>query len=383
MAWFFRMLLGAGLLSLTVAAPPAWALEDAVVLPRDRAPWESPVRQPWRKHLLAPPSGRVRTPAEYEENEGLLIRWGALNSVLTELAVAVSQHSARARLWIVVADAAQQSAALAALTQAGADPARLSFIQAPSNSVWMRDYGPRFVGVDGRRAIIDHLYNRPRPLDDAIPEAIAAYFGEPRYELPLVHGGGNFHLWATQWARMTDLILAENPGSSAADIEAAFAAYQGLALGITSALPASYDSTQHIDMWLLPVSDTQAIIGEYAASEGGGVPRAVTENAAAALAAQGVEVFRTPGWRQGGVHYTYTNAVILDDLVLICRFNGHDARNAQARAVFEQAFPKRRVHAIDCSTLITYAGALHCIVMHVPAEKAVARVFLSDFERGG
>jgi agmatine/peptidylarginine deiminase len=353
------------------------------VLPRSLAPWESPVRLPWTRSKLAPPTGRVRTPAEYEENEGLLIRWGSLNTVLTEIAVALSQRSSGARLWIVVADAAQQSAALSTLTQAGVNPARLDFIQAPSNSVWIRDYGPRFVGVDGRRAIIDHVYNRPRPLDDAIPQAVAGFFGEPRYELPLVHGGGNFHLWATQWARITELILAENPGSSASDIASAFAAYQGLDLALTAAFPASYDSTQHIDMWLLPVSHTRAIVGEYAAGEGGGVPRAVTEGVAAALAAQGIEVLRTPGWRQGGVHYTYTNAVILDDLVLICRFNGFEDRNQQARAVFEQAFPGRQIHAIDCSSLITFAGALHCIVMHVPAEKAVARVFRSEFERDG
>ncbi len=369
-------------LVLATAARAGVAAEEPP-LPRGLAPWESPVRMAWGRIPTAPPGGRIRTPAEYEENEGLLIRWGTFNGVLTEIAVALSQGSPRSRLWIVVADATQQSSALATLIQAGADPARIEFIQAPSNSVWIRDYGPRFVGVDGRRAIIDHVYNRPRPLDDAIPHAIAAHFGEPRYELPLVHGGGNFHLWATQWARMTELILAENPGSTVGDITVAFAAYQGLSLGITSALPASYDSTQHIDMWLLPVSHTRAIVGEYAAGEGGGVPRAVTEAAATALAAAGIEVLRTPGWRQGSVHYTYTNAVILDDLVLICRFSGHDARNAQARAVFEQAFPQRRIQAIDCSTLITYAGALHCIVMHVPAQRAVSRVFRSEFERDG
>lgn len=375
----FPLALAAALAAFSQAALAA----EEPVLPRSLAPWESPVRLPWVRSKLAPPTGRVRTPAEYEENAGLLIRWGSLNTVLTEIAVALSQRSSGARLWIVVADAAQQSAALSTLTQAGVDPARLDFIQAPSNSVWIRDYGPRFVGVDGRRAIIDHVYNRPRPLDDAIPQAVAGFFGEPRYELPLVHGGGNFHLWATQWARMTELILAENPGSSAGDIASAFAAYQGLDLGLTAAFPASYDSTQHIDMWLLPVSHTRAIVGEYAAGEGGGVPRAVTEGVAAALAAQGIEVLRTPGWRQGGVHYTYTNAVILDDLVLICRFNGFEDRNQQARAVFEQAFPRRQIHAIDCTNLITLAGALHCIVMHVPAEKAVARVFRSEFERDG
>ncbi|MDW8479064.1 MAG: agmatine deiminase family protein [Xanthomonadales bacterium] len=147
--------------------------------------------------MLAPPGGRVRSPAEYEENEGILIRWGALNAVLTELVVAVSQHSRQSRVWIVVADAAQEASARSSLVAAGADPARLLFLHAPSNSIWIRDYGPRFIGVDGRRAIVDHVYNRPRPLDDADPPggggglrraALRVAAGARRRQLPSLGG---------------------------------------------------------------------------------------------------------------------------------------------------------------------------------------------------
>jgi agmatine/peptidylarginine deiminase len=63
-------------------------------------------------------------------------------------------------------------------------------------------------------------------------------------------------------------------------------------------------------------------------------------------------------------------------MVLMCRFNGEDVRNAQSLAVFQQAFPARQIVTIDCSSIINSAGAIHCIVMHV----STARLTFSGFE---
>ena len=51
-----------------------------------------------------------------------------------------------------------------------------------------------------------------------------------------------------------------------------------------------------------------------------------------------------------------------------------DGRDAQALTVYEQAFPDRNVFQVDCSGIITYAGALHCIVMHVPGNPTTLQV---------
>ena len=57
----------------------------------------------------------------------------------------------------------------------------------PTNSVWIRDYGPWWIyEPDNRRAIIDLTYNRPRPQDDAFPELFADNFGVSYYGLGLV-----------------------------------------------------------------------------------------------------------------------------------------------------------------------------------------------------
>jgi agmatine deiminase len=90
-------------------------------------------------------------------------------------------------------------------------------------------------------------------------------------------------------------------------------------------------------------------------------------------------VFRTPGIRTNA-HYTYTNAVILNNLVLGCRFNGFPNENAEALGVFQQAFPGRTIDTVDCSSIITLAGAIHCIVMHVPVARDPEIVFIDGVE---
>lgn len=357
--------------------------DDLVRLPRQLTAAEQLI---WRlpaplRLALAPPPAPVRAPAEYEPNDGLLMRWGSFNSVITEISVAVTtagpfQGGPAPFVYLVVANSNQQASASQTLSAAGADMNRVQFLIAPSDSVWIRDYGPRVVNSAGVRGFVDHTYNRPRPLDDGIPAAVAPSFSTPVYNLPLTHGGGNFHLFDDGEAFMTQLIVNENPGLSAEQIKTYYRDYQGLDLTLTGAFPTSFDSTQHIDMWMLPVARKKVLISEY--PDTGGiytVPRQVSEATAQLMRDRGYEVLRIPGWRNGA-HYTYANAVVMNTKVLICRFQGEDARNAQALATFQTAFPTRQVVTIDCSSIISSAGAIHCIVMHI----STALMLYSGFE---
>ena len=314
----------------------------------------------------AAPPGAVRAQAEYEGNEGILIRWGSYNALQAEMVVPLTTATPASNVRVVVSGASQQASASSVLQGAGADMSRVKFVIANTDSVWMRDYGPRFVNDAGKRAIIDHAYNRPRPNDNLFPGVVGGQLGETVYNLPLTHGGGNFHLFRTRDAYMTRLIANENPSLTEQQITDYFAEYEGLEVTLTDPFPASYDSTQHIDMWMLPLTDSKVLIGEYAAGEGAGVPKMVTDATANLMQTRGYTVYRLPGWRSGTTHYTYTNSVIVNNVVLICRFNGQDARNAQAVSTYQAALPGFDIVTVDCSSIINQSGAIHCIVMHVP-----------------
>lgn len=323
--------------------------------------------------ISAPPIASVRAQAEYEPTDGILVRWGSFASVITSMAVPLTTAAQPAYVYVVVTGASQQASASSALAGAGTNMAYIRFITQPCSpssgcSVWMRDYGPRFINDGGHRGIIDHTYNRSfRVVDNAFPALLASAWNESRYDIPLIHGGGNFHLFRNRDAFMTRLIANENFGVSEQQIKDYYLQYQGLNLTLTDPFPSSYDSTQHIDMWMLGLGDKKVLIGEYAASEGGGVPKTVTDNTANLMASRGYTVYRTPGWNPGNTHYTYTNSVIVNRTALICRFGGGNAtRDAQALATYQAAMPGYDIVAVDCSGIITSAGAIHCIVMHVP-----------------
>ncbi len=256
---------------------------------------------------------------------------------------------------------------------------QVEFIVVDTDSVWIRDYGPRFISEDGSRAIVDHTYNRPRPLDNQIPDYIAGLWGEPSYDIGLSHGGGNFHLFDDDDAFMSELIVNENPSLTPAEIEQRYLDYQGLDLTITDPLPSWFDSTQHIDMWMLPVADREVIIGEYARRR----PHAYTVTETWVTELDKPRLHHPPhaGWSSGGTHYTYTNAVVFNDMVFDPRVLGlrHRERPGGGRLPerLSRARPSSRSTVRPSST---FAGAIHCIVMHVP--EVDPPLFADGFEDG-
>ena len=346
------------------AVPAPVAHDKDHPLPAYMTPEERllPLPQP-PQGVLTPPTGIVHTPAEYEPMDGLFISWQGYTDILTQLAVGITTNDPAATVWVVVDNASEHTSVYNTLNAAGAHMSQVQFIECITDTVWIRDYGPRFIFQDGNRAIIDHTYNRPRPNDDAFNDYLATLWGISQYDIGLTHGGGNFHLFTNRDAFMTTLIVDENPGYTQQQIKDLFAAYENVNLTIYAGFPTSFDSTRHIDMWFFPVGDNKVIIGQYASSTG--QPYTITEGAVTDLTARGYTVYRTPGWNTGGTHYTYTNAVVINNQVFISKFNV--AQDAQALATFQAAMPGYAIHQIDNSSIIGAAGAMHCIVMHLPA----------------
>ncbi len=76
---------------------------------------------------------------------------------------------------------------------------------------------------------------------------------------------------------------------------------------------------------------------------------------------------RTSGW--GGVHYTYANAVIMNDCVMVPQFSNSavSGYNAQALSIWQAACPGKTIVPINADAVVNSAGVLHCIMMHVPS----------------
>lgn len=152
-----------------------------------------------------PPGPRLV--AEWEPAKGVLVRYplGLPYSLLAD----ISQHG---KLYVLVTSG-EQSNCHTNLSNNGVNMANVIYINASTNSVWVRDYAPWFVFDDQRELrVIDFKYNRPRPYDDGVSSVIANALGYEYHYLPLVATGGNMMTDGMGKMMSTTLILEENDG---------------------------------------------------------------------------------------------------------------------------------------------------------------------------
>ena len=144
--------------------------------------------------ITTPPTTIPRSPAEWEEMQAIVISWKSYNSILAEI---VRYAREECKVVIICSDV---NSVKNYLDLVKVDySSNVDFVVAQANSVWIRDYGanPIYLNrVDGL-AFVDWIYNRPRPLDNKIPDVEGTYFNLPVYSttsqpLDLVHTGGNF-----------------------------------------------------------------------------------------------------------------------------------------------------------------------------------------------
>ncbi|GAB5497415.1 MAG: hypothetical protein Phyf2KO_24950 [Phycisphaerales bacterium] len=314
------------------------------------------------------PAGDVRTVAEYEPMEGILIAYEGPTSWRTVLRN-MGRHittTGNANLYVMCDSASEATSALSDFIASGADASRVFTKVQQTDTIWMRDYGPRYIYENGIRAIVDHTYNRPRPNDNQLPTFWGADRGESVYTIPLVHGGGNYHLDALGGAASTRLIENENPGLTGRQIIELWRDFQGVETTLFDPLPAFVDSTQHIDMWMQIAADDVIVISDWPL-EPGSTWDAICDAAAADFSSAGWTVVRTPAIRQGGTHYTFTNVVMCNDIVLLPEYDNISATySQQALAAWQAAVPSKTVVQVDCDAIVTASGVMHCIVMHIP-----------------
>ncbi|MBP9152759.1 MAG: hypothetical protein KBF73_10785, partial [Flavobacteriales bacterium] len=121
--------------------------------------------------FTTPPLSPVRTSAEWEEIDGLCVRWEGTwsRSVLRNI---VKYAKEECTVYIVTEN---ESSVVSHLNQYGIDQNNIVFVNEPSNSIWFRDYGQWNVYTNDVDSLlwVDWIYNRPRPEDDVIPVALA------------------------------------------------------------------------------------------------------------------------------------------------------------------------------------------------------------------
>lgn len=331
--------------------------------------------------FVIPPTKPVRTLAEWEELEGIMITWTSYTTILRQV---VDYAQEEGLVYIVCTDS---NSVKSFLTSGGVPLYNLKFIQSSFNSVWVRDYGPWCVYSDDVDSmyIIDWIYNRPRPLDDLIPGVFASYRNLPLYQMTtspynFTATGGNFMTDGHGTGFSSKLILTENPGKTEAEIDTMIKKFMGIDRYIKmETLP--YDGIHHIDMHMKLLDEETLLVGQYPPGISDG-PQ-IEANLQYVLSnfqtcyGRPYKVVRIPMPpdaqgrypSNGGDYRTYTNSVIVNKTVIVPTYA--QQYDTTAFRIYREAMPGYNIVGINSNQIITAKGAIHCITKEIGVQEPV------------
>ena len=329
---------------------------------------------PINPEFSTPPSP-VRTMAEWEELQGIIITWASQTVILREI---VRAAQTECTVYIVCSDS---NTVKTYLTSGGVPLSNLRFLLFPYNSIWVRDYGPWTVYFENTdsMAIVDWVYNRPRPSDDNIPVLFANNINVPIYQTTvepnrLVHAGGNFMVDGLGTGFSSKLILNENSSKTEAQIDAIMNSFMGINRYIKmDNLP--YDQIHHIDMHMKLLDEETLLVGQYppGVADGPQIEANLQYVLNNFLTPYGkpYRVVRIPmpphngQYPPSGNYRTYTNSIIINKTVIVPTYEAQ--YDTTALRIYREAMPGYNIVGINCNAIITSLGAIHCIVKEVGA----------------
>lgn len=337
------------------------------------------------ENITSPPDMPLRSMAEWEELQALVVTWTSYKPVLAQ----IIQHAREEAEVVVVTNNVgnAQNELLNIYNLGNLD--NITFVQAPFNSVWLRDYGANTVygnDVDSL-LLVDWIYNRPRPADDQVPYAIGNALGLPVYgttvaPTDLVGTGGNFHTDGMGTAFSSELILDENSlgnpfgvtPKSESDVDAIMMDFMGISRYIKMPI-LPYDGIHHIDMHMRLLDEETLLVGEYPEGIADGPQieanlQYVLSNFKSAFGTP-YKVIRIPMPPHNGAypntswaHYrTYANSVFVNKTILVPTYQ--EQFDTTGLRIYREALPGYKVVGINCNSVIPAGGALHCITREI------------------
>jgi agmatine deiminase len=326
--------------------------------------------------VTAPPAVPVRPFAEYEPTQAVLLRpSSSISKFHKEILKGLHGHVDHIVTLHVDGqlDALTEQLGKLGILDGSIEPVDVGEI----NANWTRDYGPlSVVSGDGRIGLVDFRYYHGRAYDDAVPAKIGEHWGVHVFRPSMSYEGGNFMADPHGTCYATQKLMNQNAGFPVAQVEEWMEEYLGCTQLVLLKLPNEL-GTGHIDMFSKLMDDSTILLGYYDPEVRPANHVILEDNKAIldAVVTQGgdsLSVHRLPlPWNDSHVWFTYTNSLIVNDVVLIPVFDGFEDEEAEAMAAYEAAAPHLERVLINSDSIIPAGGAIHCVTMTVPKGQLV------------
>lgn len=338
--------------------------------------------------LTNPPGLPVRSIAEWEELQAIVITWTSYKSLLAQIVLHAQEEVD------VIIVCSSKSVAESQLNSYGVFPnANVKYIEVGNggfDSIWIRDYGPNpaYLNQVDSLVLVDWIYNRNRPNDDVVSEKIADFLGITLYqtvECPedLVHTGGNFMSDGLGQAMSSKLVLDENQFSpfvicpkNESKVDEIMEDFLGVSNYIKfEKLP--YDGIHHIDMHMKLLDEETLLVGAFpdAVSDGPQIEanlQYLLDNQSTSFS-NGYNIIRMPmppcsngQWPddcQAAEYRTYVNALFVNKTVLVPTYG--IPMDDVALDIWKQALPGYNIVGLNSADIIFSGGAVHCITKEI------------------
>jgi agmatine/peptidylarginine deiminase len=298
-----------------------------------------------------PPPGPIRNIAEFEQMEGVLIRYPF--GISYDLISAFSEETV---VTTIVDNSSEQNYVTNQYQSHGVNMSNVNFLVAPSDSYWTRDYGPWYVCYGNDQiGIIDFIYNRPnRPHDDTIPQEIAVFLDEEWFGMDVIHTGGNYMTDGYHISSSSELVWEENPTMTHEEIDQAFLDYLGIETYHVVPDP-NNTYIDHIDCWGKFLDVDKILIREVPSTH----PQYDEIEATAAYYASQISAWGVPYqvyrvWTPN--NEPYTNSLILNNRVFVPVTGSQ--WDDEAISSYQEAMPGYEILGFTGSWEST--DALHC-----------------------
>lgn len=338
-----------------------------------------------------PPATNVRAAAEWEEIEYLVITWQPSFPNILRQIVAAAVNECK-----VIITTQNEASVSSYLSSFGIDLSNITFLDTEWDSIWIRDYAGNTVYSEevGERALVDWIYNRPRPDDDIMPTAHAAFTGSPLYVTnsgtnDLVNTGGNYMSDGLGNAFASKLILEENEAGNPYGVSAKTETqiddimynYMGIEDYIKMEM-LQYDAIHHIDMHMKLLDEETLLVSRYPPGVADG-PQ-IEANIDYVLSnfespfgtpykVEWIDAPPSPGGSYpdtGGYYRTFSNSVFINGTVIVPTYRTEV--DGPALAKYEELLPGYNIVGIDVDNagenLISLFGAIHCITHSIGVE---------------
>ena len=333
-----------------------------------------------------------RLPAEWEEQDGVLLAWphegsdwrpwlDAVEPVFVEIA---RQISLIEQVLVVAPDT---EPVRKKLQESGAPLERIRLFEMETNDTWSRDFGPITAFEDGRPLILDFGFNGwglkfAADQDNQITRRLhelGAFAATPLKTVGLIMEGGSIESDGHGTILTTAECLLDgnrNPHLSRTELEGVLKELCGAGhfLWLENGYLAGDDTDSHVDtLARLCPNDTIAYVACDDPNDEHFQELQAMERELKAFRTTDCRPYRLVPLPWPEARYdedgdrlpaTYANFLIINRAVLVPTYR--DKNDAAALKAIAKAFPDREIIGIDCLPLILQHGSLHCVTMQLP-----------------